>query len=254
MPRKFFYSYLCATRFSRPVSDHVALLRCQPMVLQGQRVLEQRVALAPGFWQHPSVDWLGGSLLCIGQRGWHPSFVCQSTGVVVHEDNLAQPDEHPARFYLMPSRLTGKIGQISQTDLTNPTVSPQALCHAVFEAMTYAPGSTTPATTAAEAWAARSGVCQDYAHILIALCRQAGLPARYVTGLIEGEGTTHAWVEVWQDGFWWPLAPTHDRPAGPGYVKWSHGRDAADCQVLRAVFRGAGVAESTLVRALVMEV
>ena len=57
-------------------------------------------------------------------------------------------------------------------------------------------GVTSVATTAAEALAGRRGVCQDTAHVMIALCRAAELPARYVSGHLLGEGGTHAWVEV----------------------------------------------------------
>ena len=78
-----------------------------------------------------------------------------------------------------------------------------ALSAWVYQHMRYQPGITQPATTAAEALTLGQGVCQDYAHILLALCRAAHIPARYVNGFIEGEGATHAWVEVYLDGLGW---------------------------------------------------
>ena len=66
----------------------------------------------------------------------------------------------------------------------------------MHEAISYAHGVTSVATTAAEALAGGQGVCQDSAHVMIALCRAIGLPARYVSGHLLGEGGTHAWVEV----------------------------------------------------------
>ncbi len=66
----------------------------------------------------------------------------------------------------------------------------------VHEAISYEHGVTSVTTTAAEALAGGRGVCQDAAHVMIALCRAAGLPARYVSGHLLGEGGTHAWVEV----------------------------------------------------------
>ena len=66
----------------------------------------------------------------------------------------------------------------------------------VFEHFDYRHGVTAVTTTAAEAWAAGIGVCQDYAHCMLALCRLCGLPARYVSGHVLGDGGTHAWVEV----------------------------------------------------------
>ncbi|MDQ2923229.1 MAG: transglutaminase family protein, partial [Candidatus Dormibacteraeota bacterium] len=66
----------------------------------------------------------------------------------------------------------------------------------VYQSMTYQHGVTGVRTTAAEALALGSGVCQDYAHVMLAVCRSCGLPSRYVSGHLLGQGGTHAWVEV----------------------------------------------------------
>jgi transglutaminase-like putative cysteine protease len=104
--------------------------------------------------------------------------------------------------------------------------------HAHFE---YRWGVTEVGTTAADAWAGAVGVCQDYAHCMLALCRQCSLPARYVSGHVLGEGGTHAWVEVLvrhpQDEEALravPIDPTHDRRAGLRYLTVAVGRDYAD--------------------------
>lgn len=110
--------------------------------------------------------------------------------------------------------------------------------HRLYREFSYVPGSTHVGTTAEEALAGGKGVCQDYAQILIALCRMAGYPARYVVGLLPGEGATHAWAEVWQDGRWLGLDPTHDCAADERYIKLSHGRDFTDCSVDRGCFKG----------------
>jgi transglutaminase-like putative cysteine protease len=107
----------------------------------------------------------------------------------------------------------------------------------VFETMTYAPGVTTVETTAAEALDLSKGVCQDYAHIMLALCRLCDLPARYVSGHLLGEGGTHAWVEVLfpapsplPDPHAVAVAfdPTHGREVGLSYVTVAVGRDYRD--------------------------
>jgi len=72
----------------------------------------------------------------------------------------------------------------------------QLCCERVKAAITYEFGVTSTSTTAAEAYAGGRGVCQDHAHVMLALCRSAGLPARYVSGHLLGDGGTHAWVEV----------------------------------------------------------
>ena len=104
--------------------------------------------------------------------------------------------------------------------------------------MTYLPGVTSVRTTAPEAFAAGQGVCQDFAHIYLALARKAGLSARYVNGLPEGEGASHAWCEVWLDGIWTGIDPTRGRWTGEDYLRFSVGRDFGDCPMERGVFLG----------------
>jgi transglutaminase-like putative cysteine protease len=101
----------------------------------------------------------------------------------------------------------------------------------VFETMTYTPGATSVKTTAAQALALAQGVCQDYAHIMLALCRLCGLPARYVSGHLLGEGGTHAWVDV--------LLPATDHPAQAVAVAFdpTHGREVSLSYVTVAVGR-----------------
>jgi transglutaminase-like putative cysteine protease len=109
----------------------------------------------------------------------------------------------------------------------------EAACQMVFEQMSYAYDVTTVGTTAAEAFAKRTGVCQDYAHVLLAVTRGLGLPSRYVSGQLLGTGGAHAWVEVLipdGEGHARVLAldPTNGRSAGMTYVTIAVGRDYAD--------------------------
>jgi transglutaminase-like putative cysteine protease len=99
----------------------------------------------------------------------------------------------------------------------------------VAGAMRYRHDVTTVRTTAAEALALGAGVCQDYAHVMLALCRLCGLPARYVSGHMVGEGGSHAWVEVLLASHGaFAFDPTNDRRAGAGYLTVAVGRDYAD--------------------------
>ena len=101
----------------------------------------------------------------------------------------------------------------------------------VHDQLRYDWGVTTVATTAAEAWAGGAGVCQDYAHCMLALARLCGLSARYVSGHVLGEGGTHAWVEIlvphpqqpeYVSAV--PFDPTHNRRAALRYVTVAVGR------------------------------
>ena len=101
---------------------------------------------------------------------------------------------------LRPTRLTAADAAIRRLAATmagqDRLETADRFCAYVHEAISYAHGVTSVATTAAEALAGGRGVCQDAAHVMIALCRAIGLPARYVSGHLLGEGGTHAWVEV----------------------------------------------------------
>jgi transglutaminase-like putative cysteine protease len=105
----------------------------------------------------------------------------------------------------------------------------------VYQSMTYKGGATGVRTTASEALALGVGVCQDYAHIMLALCHSAELPARYVSGHLVGQGGTHAWVEVvlpvgdgTGDAIAWAFDPTHASRGGLEYVTIAVGADYSD--------------------------
>jgi len=106
--------------------------------------------------------------------------------------------------------------------------------------MFYESGSTGVETTAEEAFSSGKGVCQDYAHIFICLLRMANISARYVCGLIVGEGESHAWVEVACDGMFIGIDPTYNKFINDEYIKLGVGRDANDCSMNRGVMWGGG--------------
>ena len=105
----------------------------------------------------------------------------------------------------------------------------------VNRTLTYQWGVTGVRTTAAEALAGGAGVCQDYAHVMLAICRACGLPSRYVSGHLLGQGGTHAWVEVvlptndgTGDAIAWPFDPTNASRGGLNYVTIAVGGDYSD--------------------------
>jgi transglutaminase-like putative cysteine protease len=105
----------------------------------------------------------------------------------------------------------------------------------VHASMTYEWGVTGVRTTAAQAITLGAGVCQDYAHVMLAIARACGLPSRYVSGHLLGQGGTHAWVEVvlptndgTGDAIAWPFDPTNAGRGGLGYLTIAVGGDYAD--------------------------
>jgi transglutaminase-like putative cysteine protease len=117
-------------------------------------------------------------------------------------------------------------------------------CTRVHELIAYEYGITTTATTAAEALALGRGVCQDHAHVMIAICRAAGVPARYVSGHLLGEGGTHAWVEVLVAADSAPsravaFDPCNGCRAGLRHITVAVGRDYADVAPTSGSFSGS---------------
>jgi transglutaminase-like putative cysteine protease len=116
----------------------------------------------------------------------------------------------------------------------------------VYQSMTYQYGVTGVRTTGAQALALGHGVCQDYAHVMLSLCRACGLPSRYVSGHLLGQGGTHAWVEVvlptkdgTGDAIAWTFDPTHASRGGLGYVTIAVGGDYSDVAPTSGTYRSA---------------
>jgi transglutaminase-like putative cysteine protease len=130
----------------------------------------------------------------------------------------------------------------------DPWQAAQDICIAVGDAVEYVPGFTAVHTTAAEAWDARKGVCQDMAHIAVGALRAVGIPARYVSGYLHPRpdaqidvpvrGESHAWVE-WYAGQWQGFDPTNNIEIGDRHVLVGRGRDYNDVPPLRGVYGGS---------------
>lgn len=136
-----------------------------------------------------------------------------------------------------------------------------ALCQQMHLELTYETDSTAINTPALEALRQRKGVCQDFAHIMIACLRSLGLPARYVSGYLLtqpppgqarliGADASHAWVSVHVNDRWYDFDPTNHRygreSPGDDYVKLAHGRDFGDVSPLRGVIQGGGAHHLTV--------
>ncbi len=116
----------------------------------------------------------------------------------------------------------------------------------IFNNFQYIKGITDVETTVDEILEHRSGVCQDFAHVLLQMLRTAGIPARYVSGYIcpnkdgvRGEGATHAWVETWLPAHGWVgIDPTNNIWVEDTHVKLAVGRHFNDCTPMKGAFKG----------------
>jgi len=121
----------------------------------------------------------------------------------------------------------------------------------VHKMLVYKPQATAVDTIASEALRLRAGVCQDFAHVTLGLCRSAGLPVRYVSGYFLNPGrkpdeveASHAWIEAYVPGYGWAgYDPTHDRQADDRYIRVAGGRDYADIRPINGTYRGSATKE-----------
>jgi transglutaminase-like putative cysteine protease len=122
----------------------------------------------------------------------------------------------------------------------------------IYKNFAYSPGSTDIGTPLPTVLETHQGVCQDFAHLMLAVLRMQGIPARYVSGYIEpydptkpgqemtGAAASHAWVEVYlPGGYWYGLDPTNNQAACLRHVRVASGRDYNDVAPMRGAYKGA---------------
>ena len=249
-------NYRLSCTFSDPIVDHHYTLRCFPKECHTQRIVHSRFEVDPSSTYGRGQDGFGNRLLLGYINKPHDTFGMSLQALILKE---SQPEPemrglHRLGMYRYPSALTSMgdtltafyrnlPGSTTQADIADGCKGAarervRELMAALFAVFTYESGSTHFATTAEEAFAQGKGVCQDYAHILLALCRAEGMTARYAAGTIPGEGETHAWIEVLIDGCWQGFDPTNNKETDEEYILFAVGRDAFDCGLNRGVFRG----------------
>ncbi|HEU5099398.1 MAG TPA: transglutaminase family protein [Roseiflexaceae bacterium] len=208
---------------------------------QRLREYRMRVAGAQAF-ESSAIDVFGNRVLSFylpevpGEVSFDVTLKIERAG---YPDVLPRLDAAHAARFLPASPLTAADKRIAQAarDLAAEHPAPEALADAimtwVWQNMRYGWGATSVSTTASEALALGQGLCQDYAQIMLAICRAAGLPARYVSGHLLGEGGSHAWVEVLlpaDHGSYVavPFDPTNHRRASLSYITIAVGCDYRD--------------------------
>ncbi len=131
----------------------------------------------------------------------------------------------------------------------------EALMRYVYQNWNYESNSTAANTHMSEVLKQRRGVCQDFAHVMIGLCRSLNIPARYVSGYLyngpnahlRGAQASHAWCEIWlPERGWFGLDPTNNTRADDRYVKIATGRDYEDAAPVRGNFNGPSGATAAL--------
>jgi transglutaminase-like putative cysteine protease len=239
--------------------------RMTPPTLPRQSVLESRISTdvpAP-MWTYS--DYWGTQVSSFDIQAPHHELVIRAQATV--ETRPAAMLARPLPWAVLRERATGSrllefltptrrtavdealaATARQRTASADPLEAADEITSWVSDRVAYVPGATEVQTSAQEAWDKSQGVCQDMAHLTVALLREVGLPARYVSGYLhpqpeaqpgdEMAGESHAWVEFWV-GEWVACDPTNRAQVGERHVNVAIGRDYGDVPPLKGIYHGA---------------
>ena len=266
------YRYAAAAR-------HCVMALClRPAGAPRQRVLAFEIETAPPSPVNGEVDCFGNERHILNVHREHLSIDIFARSEV----EVAPPPALPERLdgdawqalrdgidpfqdwdFTQPSALTrpspaldALIAELKLRPSADPLTATRALSDALHDAFAYTPGATSTDSSIEDVLACRAGVCQDYAHVMIAIARSWGIPTRYVSGYLHvaGDGggpapgnATHAWVECRLPGLGWVgFDPTNRALVSARHIRIGVGRDYRDVAPAKGVRRGATAAELTV--------
>ncbi len=238
--------------------------RVTPLTTNSQLVLDAAVTVNPTTQPYRYLDYWGSvvhafdlhvphdELLVVGRSVVETSVPVTTPGAISWTqlrdpqltDDFAELLAPTPSVPLDPRLLT--IGDELKQGRT-PHQAAEAAVAWVHDTLAYVAGTTEVHTSAVEAWEGGRGVCQDFAHLALAVVRGMGIPGRYCSGYLHpnadaGVGATligesHAWLEVWT-GEWHAFDPTIGWPIGERHVLVARGREYADVAPLKGIYRG----------------
>jgi transglutaminase-like putative cysteine protease len=235
-------------------------VRVVPQSNNRQTRLEAKLATAPHAAQYTYWDYFGTQVVAFNVDQGHLDLQITSSSLVETKPPLARPTATWSELeaahdgfseYLAPTEQTAPDAELTvvanELRGDSPGATVDSVMSWVYDRLEYVPGVTGVQTSASEASLARRGVCQDFAHLSLALLRAAGVPARYVSGYLhpradaqiaeQVSGESHAWIEAWS-GNWWPFDPTNAIDVGVRHVMIARGRDYADVPPVKGVYAG----------------
>jgi len=253
--------------YTAPVRASFNEARMTPLTLPAQVTLESRITAGPGVPVWTYCDYWGTFVSVFDITEPHSSLTVRAQATVETGQGLSDPK--PARLpwaelraqtgsgrlleFLLPTPLTTVTPDVAATVIdavrdADPVEAATEIASRVRSQVSYMAGATGVRTSAQEAWDQGEGVCQDMAQLTVALLREAGLPARYVSGYLHADpsaepgqtavGESHAWVEYWA-GSWLPCDPTSGAPVRERHIVVARGRDYTDIPPLKGIYHGA---------------
>lgn len=248
--------------FSGAVNDHRFSLKCIPYDTDMQKIEKIDISVYPDHITSENTDSHGNITLFGYTDDYHNSFGFDVTGMAITglSDHESAGELHRVGMYRYQTAITkpGRCIQKFHDDMKvfyipSSVKKARYIMERLNDSFKYVKDCTCMETTAEQALEGGKGVCQDYAHIMLSLCRMEKIPCRYVTGMMMGEGSSHAWVEIWDDEKWIGFDPTNRKFVNDEYIKISNGRDFADCLVNQGIFTG-NVTQKQEINVIVEEV
>jgi transglutaminase-like putative cysteine protease len=257
-------------RYTAPVGESVMEVRMQPRSDDRQHCFSFELKVTPQARVNTYQDYLDNHIHFFDIPRRHGQLVLRAESLV----GLASPDELPemlemesweildilasapeywdsiaeSHFVRFTPLLMGLTEEMSLDRHRDPLSLLHHINTGIYYAFRYVPDSTTVDSPIDVALESRSGVCQDYAHIMLALVRRMGIPCRYVSGYLftrrenndqSADDASHAWVEAYlPDLGWLGFDPTNNLIAGERHIRVAVGRDYADVPPTRGIFKG----------------
>ncbi len=248
------FHYHMSIEFEDFVTKHRFTLKCIPKNDDYQTITDLNYEVYPNDFIDLSYDSYSNNTLIGYVEKEHEKFYIDVVGKASVDGNREKTvyKKHEVAFYKYPTKIT-KVGETLKEYFSAFTFSKGIsnlekaliMMRKLYCDFEYKKNVTSLTTTSEEALTLKKGVCQDYAQIMISLCNLAEIPARYVAGLLVGEGFSHAWIEIFnqtenEKGVWVALDPTNNLIVDDSHIKISTGRDYSDCLINQGVFFGGG--------------
>ena len=262
--------HLTHFRYDAPVSESVMEVRMQPRTESMQRCLRFELATTPRSRVFAYQDPEGNVVHHFDVPARHRELTVVAESVVEFVSDIAIPQKcdpsmwalldesgtrerffeflEPSHFARPTEALVAFGGELGLSREVDPMSLLRRLKHQLYDAFEYAPKSTRVDSPIDDALAARRGVCQDFAHVMIALVRGMGIPCRYVSGYLyhnhkgderSVDGASHAWIEAWLPSLGWiGIDPTNKTLAMDRHIRVAIGRDYHDVPPTRGAFKG----------------
>lgn len=264
---KFTIHHTTKYTYDSPVRDSTNQLMLYPVKDMYQQVLRHDLSITSDPLVEIYEDYYGNEVGSFMHSGLHSELLIDSKVEVITEPRpLPEIDKTledqwaylqqvrlqvPYIDFLKVEQFEGNkevivIVQALQGRQSKPLDAILELTKYVYDNFKYIQGVTNVETTLDEIWKLKAGVCQDFAHMLSAMLRMIGVPARYVSGYVcpdktgmRGEGATHAWVEALIPFYGWlGFDPTNNCLATDLHVRLAVGRNFRDCSPVKGTFKG----------------